>query len=257
MATAASQGSSCSAFTDVLSSRVSLRAAPALPQPRATLWKLARRSYRDASSSRGLLSAQQSRVARRAAAADPTRAAMQLPGAARVMQGTLFQYAQGRQAVLSGELGAKCVVLLGGLSDGLLACPYAPALADALAEAGWATCQPVLRTSYLQFGFGSLDSDVEDLDALLTGTLANVDDVCLVGHSTGSQVAAHYVRRGARAVRACVLQAGCSDRETDDDAERASRDPWLSAARDLVAKGDGEEFLPRAAHWVRGPRRRT
>ena len=86
----------------------------------------------------------------------------------RSMPGHLSQYAPGRQAFASQPPPfARCAILVGGLSDGMLACPYAPALTDALAKEGWATVQPLLRTSHLQFGFGSLDGDAEDLDALL------------------------------------------------------------------------------------------
>ena len=66
----------------------------------------------------------------------------------RSMPGHLFQYAPGRQAFASQPPPfARCAILVGGLSDGMLACPYAPALTDALAKEGWATVQPPLRTS--------------------------------------------------------------------------------------------------------------
>ena len=167
----------------------------------------------------------------------------------RSMPGHLFQYAPGRQAFASQPPPfARCAILVGGLSDGMLACPYAPALTDALAKEGWATVQPLLRTSHLQFGFGSLDGDAEDLEALLEH-LGDGVECALVGHSTGSQVAAHHVRKGGR-VRHCVLQAGVSDRETDDADELARRQPWLERAAALVAEGKGDEFLPRASHWA-------
>ena len=53
------------------------------------------------------------------------------------MQGSLFVYAPGRQAFVTGSLQKKAAVLLGGLSDGLLACPYAPPLAKALEALGY------------------------------------------------------------------------------------------------------------------------
>ena len=110
---------------------------------------------------------------------------------ARAMQGSLFVYAPGRQAFVTGSLQKKAAVLLGGLSDGLLACPYAPPLAKALEALGYATVQPVLRSSYAQFGFGSLDNDVEDLEELLgCEAFGGVEEVFMVGHSTGSQICA-------------------------------------------------------------------
>ena len=139
----------------------------------------------------------------------------------RTMQGSLFAYAPGRQAFVTGSLQRKAAVLLGGLSDGLLACPYAPPLAKALEALGYATVQPVLRSSYAQFGFGSLDNDVEDLEELLgCEAFGGVEEVFMVGHSTGSQICAHYARHGKAEKKLSVcLQGGVSDRETDSEQE--------------------------------------
>lgn len=175
---------------------------------------------------------------------------MQLPGA-RAMSGTLFEYAPGRQCFVSGG-GAlkKCAILIGGLSDGLLACPYYPALAAALEARGWATAQPVLRSSYHQFGFGSLDDDAADVREVVDA-LGGVEEVALVGHSTGAQIAAHFVATGGHPlVRSIVFQGGVSDRETDDAAEVAKRKSFLDRADVSIAAGDGEAFLPRDAFWA-------
>ena len=57
-----------------------------------------------------------------------------------------------------------------GLTDGPMGLPYIPALSAALAQQGWALCQPVLSSSYLGFGVsGGLAQDCEELDALLVG----------------------------------------------------------------------------------------
>ena len=173
----------------------------------------------------------------------------------RMMTGTLLQYGQGRQCFVSGPggagggvVGAKVCVVLGGLSDGLLACPYAPALSEALGRLGWSTVQPVLRSSYCQFGFSSLAADCEDVAELLA-FFGGDREVALVGHSTGSQIAASFVASG-RAAHHVVFQAGVSDRETYDAAEAAARAPLLDLARDMVERRDGGEFLPRSAFWA-------
>mmetsp|Transcript_16174 Transcript_16174/g.48251 ORF Transcript_16174/g.48251 Transcript_16174/m.48251 type:complete len:309 (+) Transcript_16174:177-1103(+) len=178
------------------------------------------------------------------------------PSAARLMRGTLFQYSarHNLQAFLSGPVPPMGVaIVLGGLSDGLLACPYAPMLAETLGRDKWAVAQPVLRSSYQQFGFGSLDQDCEDLDELVSCLDADDDlnQFVIIGHSTGSQVAAHYARtRDDKRLVAIVLQAGVSDRETDDTAALARRAPVLERARKMVSEGKGEEFLPRSAFWA-------
>ena len=98
---------------------------------------------------------------------------------------------------------------------------YAPPLAKALEALGYATVQPVLRSSYAQFGFGSLDNDVEDLEELLgCEAFGGVEEVFMVGHSTGSQICAHYARHGKAEKKLSVcLQGGVSDRETDSEQE--------------------------------------
>ena len=59
---------------------------------------------------------------------------------------------------------SKFLILLGGLSDALLPTPYTSPLAAACSRMGFAFVNPTLRSSSLQFGFGSLDDDVSDLE---------------------------------------------------------------------------------------------
>jgi len=167
------------------------------------------------------------------------------------MRGALFQYARGLQAFESGD-GPKKLIQLGGLSDGLLACEYVPRLANALEARGWSVVQPVLRSSYMQFGFGSLDNDVEDVVALVAALQARgAGRVAICGHSTGSQIAAHVVRTAPPGtidlLSHVIFQAGVSDRQTDDAAEQFERTTLLAAA---AACADPAAFLPRAAHWA-------
>lgn len=66
------------------------------------------------------------------------------------MQGTLLQYGPKAEhlAFASNLSCSKQVVLIGGLTDGLLFAPYAPALASALATRGWSLLQAQLSSSY-------------------------------------------------------------------------------------------------------------
>mmetsp|Transcript_13342 Transcript_13342/g.27235 ORF Transcript_13342/g.27235 Transcript_13342/m.27235 type:complete len:295 (+) Transcript_13342:97-981(+) len=143
------------------------------------------------------------------------------------------------------------LILLGGLSDALLPCPYTVPLADACTSNNVTFVNPLLRTSSLQFGFGSLDTDVSDLDELIT-YLTSLNEgaspnFILVGHSTGCQQSIHFLRTSqyASKISGVILQAPVSDRETDEDNAK-----WVELAEEMCASGKGDEFLPRAAFWA-------
>jgi pimeloyl-ACP methyl ester carboxylesterase len=169
--------------------------------------------------------------------------------------GVLFQYKSQLQAFESGPLlSERKLVVLGGLSDGMLACPYVPQLGASLAEEGWSIVQPNIRSSYMQWGFGSLNEDVEDLTALLDFLVAhrNAKTLAICGHSTGSQICAHLMRtRPHPAVSHVILQGGVSDRESDDPAVHSSRIDALALARTISASSSGgQEMMPRATSWA-------
>jgi pimeloyl-ACP methyl ester carboxylesterase len=125
------------------------------------------------------------------------------------------------QCFESGALGSKkLVVFMGGLTDGLLACPYIRSLSAECAAEGYALIQPVFRSSYCQFGTGTLDRDVEDLTNLLFWAQSNRQSdiqVSLIGHSTGCQISVFFCQTAPQAVRqlvkSVILQSPVSDRE--------------------------------------------
>ena len=90
--------------------------------------------------------------------------------------GTLFQYARnlvafesfsphsvGNQNNEACHPPKKKCILLGGLSDGLIPTPYTKKLETACHDLGWSLVQPVLSSSYLGFGHGSLERDTEEI----------------------------------------------------------------------------------------------
>jgi len=153
----------------------------------------------------------------------------------------------------------RFVVYVGGLTDGLLACPYVPALGDACEQAGWALVQPLLSSSYIGYGTGSLDRDAAEL-ALLVSFLAaerGATEVAIVGHSTGCQGAVHVMRVAPphvlSLVRLLVLQAPVSDRQgggAEWEAGAAERAALLTRAEGLIASGRGEELLTKHHGFV-------
>jgi pimeloyl-ACP methyl ester carboxylesterase len=151
----------------------------------------------------------------------------------------------------------KCV-LLGGLGDGLMPVPYASPLEAACRRSGWSLVQPLLSSSYIGFGDGgTLDRDCSELDELLSYLVCHrgASRFCLVGHSTGCQIAVRYLSRGdpglVSRTKLVVLQAPVSDREHyeashDPDVRRAH----LSLARELRGDGKGGEMMPRGSFWA-------
>jgi len=175
------------------------------------------------------------------------------------MAGTLFQFKSQQanlQAFESGPAGAaRKLIVLGGLSDGMLACPYVPQLGEALAAEGWSLVQPNLRSSYMQWGFGSLDEDVEDLTALMDALVAErgATSLAVCGHSTGSQIIAHLMRtRPHASVSHVIMQGGVSDRESDDAEENRKRAESVNAARAIASSSPsgGQELMPRDTTWA-------
>lgn len=83
------------------------------------------------------------------------------------LQGLLFRYgpAPANVAFMTAQ-HKRHVVIIGGLTDGLLACKWVPPLAQRLDHAGWSVVQPLLSSSYAGWGLGSLNTDAQELHAL-------------------------------------------------------------------------------------------
>lgn len=126
-------------------------------------------------------------------------------------------------------------------------------LGELLAELGWGMVQPLLSSSHLGYGTGSLQRDAEELDKLLA-YLARVhgDHVQFVicGHSTGCQDAVWHSRNGREAKRLCglILQAPVSDREVSAGKPGVAEN--VARAWELVKQGQGESLMPRDADWA-------
>lgn len=175
-----------------------------------------------------------------------------------------------RQSVLDPSCTRSCedfrvAVFLGGLTDGLLGVPYFQSLATKLKRLGFAhVLQPVLRSSYMGFGYGSLDQDVADLvelirdvsvggvdrpDALVEGARP-ISELLIVGHSTGAQdivrfLTSDHARESLFAgpsarVRSVVgvLQGAVSDREAlvVEGRDLKEVDRWLREAGQMCAR---------------------
>ncbi|CAG9465134.1 unnamed protein product [Pedinophyceae sp. YPF-701] len=143
------------------------------------------------------------------------------------------------------------VVMVGGLGDGMLACSYVPPLAKKLDAMGWSLAQVQMSSSFTMFGGSSLDKDAHELNLLCRHLKAKHGSraVVIVGHSTGCQDAVRYVKRHrgdpeAPPIAGVVLQAPVSDRETFETLPDS--DKLVFVANEMLASGQGEEFIPQA-----------
>jgi hypothetical protein len=113
----------------------------------------------------------------------------------------LFQYHANLVAFESSPLlkpsRRKCI-LIGGLSDGLIPTPYTSDLEKECHTLGWSLVQPLISSSYLGFGNGSLSRDTEELGMLMNYLVCHHDaeQFALVGHSTGCQNSIHFLKYG-------------------------------------------------------------
>jgi pimeloyl-ACP methyl ester carboxylesterase len=178
-----------------------------------------------------------------------------------ILTGQLFLYARGRAAFESSKAtttttpSCKKCILLGGLSDGLLPVPYTALLEEACHEQNWSLVQPVLSSSYLGFGHGSLERDVSELEELMEylSVHRNGTEFAIVGHSTGCQDAICFLEKSSKPqyrqnVTLVALQAPVSDREGSEMEEGFANK--LRDAQDLVTQDRGDEMLPRSHHWA-------
>jgi len=170
------------------------------------------------------------------------------------MYGNLFVYDINYKLVAfeSGTLlSSRCLILLGGLTDGLLSLPYVERLSSKLESLSkpYSLIQPLLRSSNLQYGWHTIDNDIQDLKTLinyLTNNRDYLESIILMGHSTGCQDIIHYLRQEKihSKIVQIILQGPVSDREY------LSR---LSSTKDQLNycyknKDNINEWLPRYLH---------
>jgi pimeloyl-ACP methyl ester carboxylesterase len=130
---------------------------------------------------------------------------------------------KGHICFATGETVMDCpnkLICIGGLTDGLLACPWVTLLAEECKKINWVLIQPLLSSSYAGYGTSSLHSDTQELSMLVDhlSTKWNCQRIAIVGHSTGCQNAIHFAKHGSKeAVNKLVaicLQGPVSDQES-------------------------------------------
>lgn len=181
-----------------------------------------------------------------------------------VFAGQLFQYSTNPSLIAFESLppsstaqhvAANKCILIGGLSDGPIPTPYAKLLEEKCHSLGWSLVQPILSSSYLGFGHGSLANDTEELVRLMEYLVCHhsAERFAFVGHSTGCQNSIHLLKHGKRdvveRVKVVALQAPVSDREslTLTPGDHAAH---MSHAKSLRSENKGDEMMPRSSFWA-------
>ena len=113
------------------------------------------------------------------------------------MKGSLWKYDDEKGLVAFSSEGLQTsvhkIILLGGLTDGLLACQWYNDLHEALTTSSEniqaCLIQPLLSSSYQGYGTGSLQRDTDEITSLIQHIITSkdqpVEKITLIGHSTG------------------------------------------------------------------------
>ena len=111
-----------------------------------------------------------------------------------------------------------CLVLIGGLTDGLMSLEYCVPLSKALHRLKISLVQPLLSSSYCSYGTSSLHQDCTELDMLFDYLQSTgYKKIYLMGHSTGCQDIVYWSKHTKQSVdksifKGAILQAPTSDR---------------------------------------------
>jgi len=168
------------------------------------------------------------------------------------LSGILFKYGtkSAQVAFRTGDFKQQ-VIFIGGLTDGLLATEYLQPLSMALEAEKWSLVQPLLSSSYSGYGTSSLKQDALELDQLISYLINKEESegVVLLGHSTGCQDIAHYMRSNtacSKAVRAAILQAPVSDREYRATLPETA--DMIDLAASMIKEDKAMHLMPREAN---------
>lgn len=139
----------------------------------------------------------------------------------------------------------NAVILVPGLTDGVLSMNYTELLSSELSKIDFSVVQVNLSSSFNQFGFSNLKNDCDELTQLMKVLKAKFrfQKIVFLGHSTGAQDALYYVRysEAASLVDAIVLQGAVSDREIIPFEDNAAS--MLDEAKKLRQEGKEDAFL--------------
>jgi pimeloyl-ACP methyl ester carboxylesterase len=168
------------------------------------------------------------------------------------MEGKMFNFSGHDKNLVTfvsvGENHDVCtnaLLLIPGVTDGFMSMAYSNSLARELKALDYSLVQAQISSSFMQFGFSSIQKDCEELTALVLflKEQLNFKKIVLLGHSTGAQDSVYFLRHSMvkEHIEAVILQGAVGDR--DIISSDHSLLPMLEEARQLREEGKGDVLL--------------
>lgn len=143
------------------------------------------------------------------------------------------------------QMCKNAVVLVPGVTDGFMSMAYSSTLAKSLQAKGFSLVQAQISSSFMQFGFSSIEKDCEELTVLISYLRDEMafQKIVFLGHSTGAQDAVYFMQHSPMrgAVSAVILQGAVGDRDiiNSDPSLRV----MIEEAKKLRQEGKEQAFL--------------
>lgn len=142
----------------------------------------------------------------------------------------------------------KVLIMIGGMTDGLLTVPYVVNLPPVMEPLGYSVVQIQLTSSFQGWGTTSLRQDVAEIVELIKYLKSpeggNREKIVLIGHSTGSQDVMTSLLAYPDLIDGGIMQGCVSDREAimmDAPAETISQ--LTETAKKLCDEGKSQQLL--------------
>lgn len=142
----------------------------------------------------------------------------------------------------------KVLIVIGGMTDGLLTVPYFSNLPKLMEPLDYSVVQIQLTSSYKGWGTTSLHQDtkeiVELIEYLKSPEGGNRTKIVILGHSTGSQDVMLTLLTHSSIIDAGIMQGCVSDREAFTlDASIGTIEKLTQQAKKLCDEGKGQQLL--------------
>lgn len=184
-----------------------------------------------------------------------------------MISGSLFVYHPEKDLVAftTHPSSSVALILVAGLSGGLLSLPYTEPLADKLSHSNISLIMPLLSSSYHGYGTSTLAMDAQELTMLLRHCCSklNLQQLILMGHSTGCQDVMTLMMQGfaddpclLHRIKGIILQGPASDRQYMESLSMMHpSNPlpgWIEHCRRALSQGNSDELLPMSPTRVLG-----